>query len=419
MNWNLENLTYDQLAIIRDRFILADKVTANKDLTGLAFTETFKKTIIDQVKNVNGKILVINDLGFHITKGLLEKGAEKVYLLMTQFITVNKPKLKKNGEYSYRKNGEISTTKEVALDDKKLYNLYKHLPIIRDNDKVVLITAEEFYSMGTEENKFDLIIANPPYDMGNTIISNCVDKAKECVVLMPFFRYKANELYKHVLSLEIVDPKAFKDAVITTNLCVCKLIPNKIERTLEELEIETFDQRYREFYELNQKMPNKITYPHATFFYDGADKNAYETAKNDLINWWKDHNKKFCLTWRAVQNGTHNYDGDAYDVLWNVKKELDMNNLPISQSPKRNNTSITISLVDFKTEKECSNFTKFFYANGKDGLMNALVKGMNKTSGTIQPAIPNIDWPIDRDYEHLTYEELLQIMKDELANQKK
>ena len=166
MNWNLENLTYDQLDIIRDRFILADKVTANEDLTGLGFNETVKKTIIDQVKNVNGKILVINDLGFHITKGLLEKGAEKVYLLMTQFITVNKPKLKKNGEYSYRKNGEISTTKEVALDDKKLYNLYKHLPIIRDNDKVVLITAEEFYSMGTEENKFDLIIANPPYHHG-------------------------------------------------------------------------------------------------------------------------------------------------------------------------------------------------------------------------------------------------------------
>ena len=349
---------------------------------------TIPNIIFDKVENKDPKtILVIDDLTCEIAREFLNA---EVTLALS----------------SYRVPDIVYNIVKARIE--------KYFSDVKKSIKVVQL--KEIYDM---ENKFDLIIANPPYNMGNTIISNCVDKAKECVVLMPFSKYKANELYKHVLSLEIVDPKAFKDAVITTNLCVCKLIPNKIERTFEELEIETFDQRYREFYELNQKMPNKITYPHATFFYDGADKNAYETAKNDLINWWKDHNKKFCLTWRAVLDGTHSCDGDAYDVLWNVKKQLDMDNLPISQCLKRNNTMITISLVDFKTEKECSNFTKFFYANGKDGLMNALVKGMKKVSGTIQPAIPNIDWSIDRDYEHLTYEELLQIMKDELANQSK
>lgn len=264
--------------------------------------------------------------------------------------------------------------------------------------------------------KYDMIIANPPYANGNVITSNVLERANadELIVLMPFSKYKANNLYKHVLSLEIVDPKSFKDAAITNNLCVCKLIKEEINRTFEELELETFDQTYREFYELNAKMPNKITYPHATFFYNGADEKAYETAKADLLNWWKEHNKKFCLTWRAVLDGTHAADGDAYDVVWNLKKELDENNLPISQCAKRNNTMITISLIDFKTEKECANFTKFFYADGKDGLMNKLVKGLKKVSGTIQPAIPNIDWSKDRDYEHLTYEQLLEIMKEEL-----
>lgn len=304
-------------------------------------------------------------------------------------------------------------------------SLYNDMTILTDDFDYTCETAKIIRVEGGDEimaqlnnmkdEKFDLIIANPPYNMGNKIISNCVDKAKECVVLMPFSKYKANELYKHVLSLEIVDPKAFKDATITTNLCVCKLIPNKIERTFEELELETFDQKYREFYELNQKMPNKITYACANKFYDGSDENAYEKAKNDLEQWWKEHDKKFCVTWRAVLDGTHNVDNaKAFDIKWNVLKNVTEDDFPICQSPKRNNTAITIDFIDFNTSKECQNFTRFFYAGGKSGLMNVLVKGMKKVMGSINAAIPNIDWSIDRDYEHLTYEELLQIMKDEL-----
>ena len=264
--------------------------------------------------------------------------------------------------------------------------------------------------------KYDMIIANPPYANGNAIISNVLEKADadECIVLMPFSKYKANNLYKHVVSLEIVDPKAFADAAITNNLCVCKLVKNEINRTFEELELETFDQNYREFYELNSKMPNKTTYACANKFYDGADEKAYNIAKADLIEWWKEHDKKFCLTWRAVQDGTHDEDGDAYDIIWNIRKQFDETSLPISQSSKRNNTAITVDFIDFKTEKECANFTKFFYAGGKHGLMNKLVKGLKKVSGTIQQAIPNIDWSVDRDYEHLTCEQLLAIMKEEL-----
>jgi hypothetical protein len=29
-------------------------------------------------------------------------------------------------------------------------------------------------------------------------------------------------------------------------------------------------------------------------------------------------------------------------------------------------------------------------------------------------ALPKIDWAVDRDYEHLTHEDLLKIMKEEL-----
>lgn len=50
--------------------------------------------------------------------------------------------------------------------------------------------------------------------------------------------------------------------------------------------------------------------------------------------------------------------------------------------------------------------------------MNKLIKSLHKTSGSIQKAIPPIDWSVDRDYEHLTYEDLLDIMKEELKKQR-
>ena len=248
-----------------------------------------------------------------------------------------------------------------------------------------VVQLEDIYDM---ENKFDLIIANPPYNMGNTIISNCVDKAKECVVLMPFSKYKANELYKHVLSLEIVDPKAFKDATITTNLCVCKLIPNKIERTFEELELETFDQRYREFYELNAKRQHSWIYIHMPKMNIGFDLSV-----------------DFLLTMRTVLDGVHK-GVECADYQFNVIRNKDTQ-LPYDKT----NKCCSSSFLRFDGADEKNNFCRFWYYNP---LMNSLIKGLGKVSGSVQAAIPNIDWSIDRDYEHLTYEELLQIMRDEL-----
>ena len=271
-----------------------------------------------------------------------------------------------------------------------------------------------------EKDQFDLIIANPPYNLGNKIVSQFVDKPKESIVLMPISKYKYKDLYKHILNLQLVDPKAFKDASITDNLCVCKLIDKEIDQTFDEIELQTFDQEYRDFYELNMRLKQKITYAYSNKFYTGSTSDVYDKAKSDLKTWWKDHNKKFCLTKRTVQNGIHSVkNGKAFDVLWNITKQIDWNEkLPICICHKRNNISISVDFIDFTTEIECSNFAKFFYANEQNGLMNKLIKSLHKTSGSIQKAIPQIDWSVDRDYEHLTYENLLDIMKEELKKQR-
>lgn len=282
-------------------------------------------------------------------------------------------------------------------------SLYNDITVLTDDFDYTCDTAKIIRVEGGEEimaqlnmmkdEKFDVIIANPPYNMGNQIISNCVDKAEETIVLMPFSKYKANNLYKHVLSLEIVDPKSFKDATITNNLCVCKLIKNEINRTFEELELETFDQNYREFYELNAKMPNKLSYTHGKYIKLLSEEQLSRT---------------FYISVRVNLDGVHHskaFDIDANNGIISIE-ELN------ADAEKRKKTATTpLSSIEFKTKKEADNIKRFWY---NSTFLSDLIWGLKKEGGSCAAAIPNIDWSIDRDYEHLTYEQLLAIMKEEL-----
>ena len=40
---------------------------------------------------------------------------------------------------------------------------------------------------------------------------------------MPLSQYKKKELFRHVDTFELADPKLFEDAIITENLCICTL----------------------------------------------------------------------------------------------------------------------------------------------------------------------------------------------------
>ena len=133
-----------------------------------------------------------------------------------------------------------------------------------------------------EKTEYDLIIANPPYNLGNKVVSQFVDKPKESIVLIPFSCYKGHNLYKNILKLNLVDPKIFNDAIITDNLCLCKLTNKEINQTFDEVELQTFDQKYKDFYDLNMKLKQKITYAYSNKFYIGSTSDVYDKAKSDL-----------------------------------------------------------------------------------------------------------------------------------------
>ena len=82
----------------------------------------------------------------------------------------------------------------------------------------------------------------------------------KCVVLMPLSKYKKKELYRHVESLELADPKLFKDAVITENLCICTLKKDIADKySWMGLVLKSVDQRYIEYYKWNIKHNKGLT----------------------------------------------------------------------------------------------------------------------------------------------------------------
>ena len=267
-----------------------------------------------------------------------------------------------------------------------------------DNIIVQRLYEQEDYidmSKNIEKDKFDIIIANPPYQIANKVIKNCIDKTKEAIVLMPVKNYKAQELYKHVLELEVVNPKSFKEVWVQDNLTIAKLTNKRIEQTYEELEFQTYNQDYIEFYRLNS------TYSHYAidnFLSQFPIKNKSNISHN-----------YFLVTMRTVLDGTHNTK-DCYDYKWNIEKNLKINNDLEVKGGGAKGLLYKVGFIEFDTEIEHQNFCRFWY---KNPLMNILIKGLNKKSGTVKPALPKLNWSKDRDYEHLTYEELLQIMKED------
>lgn len=258
--------------------------------------------------------------------------------------------------------------------------------IIRVNDWKEIVA--QLNTMETE--KFDMIIANPPYNRGNEVISKCVEKSKDTIVLMPFLQYADNELYKHIVTITSADPKIFEDASVQKNLCICKLIDRKIDQSFEFIESQLFDSEYAEFYKLNQ--------PYCTQF----EKYRFKTIKhNEPIS---DDIKKepytFMMSVRVGGDGCHKGEKSA-DYRWN--KLNDKNPRDIIKS--------SFSLVKFPNQKYYDNFTTWWYENP---LQDKLIKGLKRSQSSVWGclcAIPAIDFSVDRDYAHLTYKELLEIIK--------
>lgn len=133
MNWNLKSITYEQLAIIMQKFAMQDKANINGDLTGLGFTEDIAEKIAASISDSDKSALIFNDFGLIQTKKLLEKGVKEVHIAFGQWLE----------EYVTTKNGKTKKSGKVIFNEEKLYNLYERLPIIKATPEIKLVKMND------------------------------------------------------------------------------------------------------------------------------------------------------------------------------------------------------------------------------------------------------------------------------------
>ena len=260
--------------------------------------------------------------------------------------------------------------------------------------------------------KFDLIISNPPYQVGNEITRNIIENIDfdEFINLMPLSKYKKDKLYKYVKekfqSICSGTEDAF-DAYTAPDICSLSKLPSEY-KTYDQFELEFYyDKRLRRFWEENSSRKrgflehirrcaprNFNTLSSRTSFACGI------YTPHDKVHAIKHLESKFTST-SAIDTFLNHPDKNlsrdcSEEYIWNVcKPDCAVDRCFVKVSSGNINQIFTI----FASEREKDNFVNWWYSaerngkNPKSGLASILLAGLNKpTDCPFDQAIPNVDW---------------------------
>lgn len=250
--------------------------------------------------------------------------------------------------------------------------------------EVPLIKFEELKLLKPE---FDLIIANPPYSIGGTLIDACLPYCEKAVVIMPGSCFQHKNLYKKASSITRTEDKAFIDTgAIVADTIVAVL--DKEERDIDynkDFILYRYDESIIPFVKLNASSKNI----EAEYSTNGG-------PPRELSKW--NIETDFLIPSRIFDDGVHT-DPNATDYQWNVNGVM-------------SKKTYSCGLLRFKNRECKSNLARFWY---KNSLMDKLVTGAHSSSLRVElfNLIPKIDYSVERDYEHLTLEDLIKILKEE------
>ena len=253
--------------------------------------------------------------------------------------------------------------------------------------------------MDKPNNRYDIVIANPPYGkIGNEITKAVVDNIDYGVFvnLLPANDYrrfhKEDALWQYVdinSMRPVVD--GFKDAAVTTMMC--RVNKDRAYYISEaEFEIENYID-------------------------DSLKKYFYENRKRVHYIW--DCSKTFILMLRDMNHKHLPYKKDCTTYKWNVEESIDMNYLIENHNTRDNR--FFISQCVFNTSQEKRNFAKFVYSPDGFRFISKLFTAVN-CDGTIKMhVLPKVDWTrpqtvesILKDYGY-TPSEIEEVVAD-LAN---
>lgn len=321
---------------------------------------------IPETTGEDSNILLVNDMGLQWVKYLYEKYNIKKFTILCV------------------SNGYAS--------EKAIKNILTHdVTRLWDMGDIEVIPV---YFDEVKDKMFDLVIANPPYgdhaSLGNRIVKELIPISKTQVILMPYRGWKANNIFKYIEDLELMENNLFEGAYISDLAIVRSGSEIRNEDWMQDIIInKVVDSSLREFYLLNYEKNLKDP--------------IFETCFNKSIrqSTLLDYDPlKFFITYWTPFDGVHSEE-NSKDIIFNIK-----------QSPVRMSGSNTDCYLKFKSKLEVQNLIKFWYNNP---VVDVLLKGIGQsisTNDTIKLFIPNIDWNVDRDYSNLSLEDLLEIMRN-------
>jgi len=190
----------------------------------------------------------------------------------------------------------------------------------------------------------------------------------KCVVLMPLFKYKKKELYRHVETFELADPKLFKDAVVQENLSICTLKKNIADKySWMDLVLKSVDQRYIEYYKWNIKHNKGLFMKRSNY-----KPVSYFDTKLDFLETSR------CFT--AAGGGGFGSNGLGY--RWNILHNYSSVNAHNGQ-------------IRMPSEQARDNLAICWYSGKKgESFISKVILGVHlaEASSEYYFAIPQIDW---------------------------
>ena len=201
---------------------------------------------------------------------------------------------------------------------------------------------------------------------------------------MPLSKYKRNELYRHVESFELTDPKMFEDARIGENLSICTLVKAKVDvyKDYDSLVIESLDSNLKAFYIWNKFHSRNIAMKRL----DSKSNTPLNTVNIDTD--FVDSGRCVC-----TRNGYGYHAKAGYGYRWNVTKQNTSNEWPHC-----------CGVIYFPSKKAKDNFCKYAYNYSDDKydcLESKAMCGLRIVSVSADYFywIPQIDWEKISDHE--------------------
>ena len=187
------------------------------------------------------------------------------------------------------------------------------------------------------------------------------------VCLQPLSQYKKKELYRHVDSFELADPKLFEDAAITKNLCICTLKKDIADKySWMGLVLKSVDQRYIEYYKWN------IKHNKGLFMKQSSKPVSYFDTKLDFLE-----------TSRCFKSVGGGFGKKGLGYRWNILHNYSSVNVHNGQ-------------IRMPSERARDNLAICWYSgdNNRKHLLGRVIAGvhLDEASSEYYFAIPQIDW---------------------------